>query len=77
MGTGGLDRLWTNLAETAEPVTAVVFLASGLFLALVEAGRVRDDPVAAAVARWLGWAYVGIAVLVGLLLALGVLPWAA
>lgn len=72
-----MDILWTSLAEAAEPVTAAVFLATGLFLALMEAASVRHDPLAAAVARWLGWVYVGVALVIGLLLILGVVPWGA
>ena len=63
------------MAEVAEPVTAVMFLASGLFLLLVEGGDTGLDAASRRLARRVGWMYVAVAALVAVLLAVGLVPW--
>ncbi|HEY8488490.1 MAG TPA: hypothetical protein VIL38_05400 [Thermaerobacter sp.] len=63
------------VAEAAEPVTAAVFLACGLFLLLVEGRDANLDAVSRRLARGVGWVYLALAGLIGVLLAVGVVPW--
>ncbi|EKP95698.1 MULTISPECIES: hypothetical protein [Thermaerobacter] len=63
------------LAEAAEPVTALAFLGSGLFLLRFEATAGDLGPAARRLARRVGWAYLVLAGVIGVLLITGIVPW--